>query len=994
MCGTELPRDPVAPGVRKVVTIVFCDMAGSTALADGSDPEVVRATLNRYYARMRAIVERHDGTVEKFIGDAVMAVFGVPLLHEDDALRAVRAACEMREALVALGIAARIGVNTGEVITQTGDSLVAGDVVNVAARLEQVAAPGEVLIGDATQRLVRDGIVAERVEPVKLKGKAESITAYRLASMLPEAAQPQAPGVVRRGRAAMVARQTELGRLRGAFDQARSDPSCQLFTVLGHPGVGKSRLVAEFVGALEGARVVRGRCLSYGEGITYWPLVEMLGEIPEAVEGELDPVAERAIASLRSDSGSSTEEIAWTVRKLFERLARVRPLVAVFDDIHWAEPTLLDMMEQVIDLSRDAPILIVCMARPELLDRRSGWAGGKLNATTVLLEPLSSGETGDLIERLLAGTEMSEGLRQAIASAAEGNPLFVEEMVLLAQESGGETVAVPPTIQALLAARLDQLDDPERAVLECASVEGRVFHRGAVAELVPGERNLILRLSSLVRKELIRPDIAQVADDDAFRFRHALIRDAAYAALPKTSRAGLHVRFADWLESRDEDGAFAEIVAYHLEQGHDYAAETGGPDVGELGSRAGRKLAETARRALARGDLPAGANLLERAVVGVPAGDPLRVELEVELGDALTVGGEFARAEEVLAQARVAAVGDEGLELSAELALAGVRMWSYGTGTEPLTVAIDRALPVFDRLNDHFGLARAYNLLAEVENMHGGVVSRFEALERALEHARQAGARSLEQEILTYYAAPLSHGPVPVPEAIERLRPLIADPSIGAAAQVALLASMAELRAMREQHARASQLARDAVRIGSEFGLTFQLARIREATAAVALMRGDPAAAELELRCAIDAFLLIGEVGRRSTDCELLASVLYDQGRYEEASEYADLGRELSPLDDVVTWIYWRQASAKLLARRGEADDAVQFAREAVGMTPEESLVSRTEALMTLAHVLELVGDPDGATAALQDALALHEQKQNLVGAARARAEIERLRSG
>jgi class 3 adenylate cyclase/tetratricopeptide (TPR) repeat protein len=993
MCGTELPRDP-APGVRKVVTIVFCDMAGSTALADGSDPEVVRVALDRYYARMRQIVERHDGTVEKFIGDAVMAVFGVPRLHEDDALRAVRAASEMREALVELDIPARIGVNTGEVITQTGDSLIAGDVVNVAARLEQVAAPGEVLMGAATHRLVRAAVVAEAAEPLILKGKADAIAAYRLAELRPEAALPEAPGVGRGGRAAMVARQTELGRLRGAFDQARHDPSCQLFTILGHAGVGKSRLVAEFVARLDDVRVVRGRCLSYGEGITYWPIVEMLAQVPEAAEVGLDPVAVRAIASLRSDSGSSTEEIAWTVRKLFERLAAERPLVVVFDDIHWAEPTLLDLTEQVADLSRDAPILIVCVARPEFLDRRSGWAGGKLNATTVLLEPLTADETGELIERLLAGVEMSEGLRQAIASAAEGNPLFVEEMLMLAQESGGEAVAVPPTIQALLAARLDQLEEAERAVLECAAVEGRVFHRGALTTLLPDESRLLARLDSLVRKELVRPDVAQVAGDDAFRFRHALIRDAAYRALPKASRAGLHARFAGWLESRDEDGSFAEIVAYHLEQAHRYAAETGGPDAGELGSRAGRKLAQAARRALARGDLPAGANLLERAVVGVPAGDALRVELEVELGNALTVGGEFARAEEVLVRARAEAAGNERLELAAEVALAGVRSWKDGTPGAAVEAAIERALPIFERLDDQLGLARAYDWLADVRNNEGALLARIECLERALEHARRAGAPAEEQAILTYLGAPIAGGPIPVPAGIRRIYANLDQPGIGAAAEMTLLASLAELVAMQGRFDEALALVDRVLAIGEEFGLTFQLARIRDHTMSVHLLRGALEAAEHELRWSTDAYQTMGEAARRSSDAELLALVLYDQGRYDEAWKYAELGKRLSAPDDVVTLAYWRQVSAKLRARRGEPDAARRLACEALEMTPEESLVSRTEALMTLAHVLELIGDPRGAAGALQDALALHEQKQNLVGAAHASAEIERLRSG
>ena len=474
------------------MTVLFSDVTGSTALGERLDPESLRAVLARYFDLARLIVERHGGAVEKFIGDAVMAVFGIPVLHEDDALRAVRAASELRDGLIDLNeglrndygttLELRIGVNTGEVVTGTEERLATGDAVNVTARLEQAARPGEILLGAETRVLVGDAVVVEPVEPLVLKGKSEPLPAYRLVSVAPEA-PPR-----RHLDGAMVGRERELARLRAAMSQAVEDRSCQLFTVLGAAGVGKSRLARAFLGGLDGVRVVHGTCLSYGEGITYWPVVEVLKQLlggePEQRLADLglDASASRAMLAVLGDEGlvASVEEIAWAMRKLLEAVAEREPLVVVLDDIHWGEESFLDLVDHVADLSRDAPILLFCMARPELLDARPSWGGGKLNATTVLLEPLAAEDADALVARLLEGQEFDEGLRSRILDAAEGNPLFLEEMVALVRDSADGAIAVPPTIQALLAARLDQLDPSERVVLERGSVEGRVFHRGAV----------------------------------------------------------------------------------------------------------------------------------------------------------------------------------------------------------------------------------------------------------------------------------------------------------------------------------------------------------------------------------------------------------------------------------------------------------------------------------------------------------------------------------
>ena len=426
-CGAPVDAPAPAREQRKTVTVVFCDVTGSTALGESTDPEALRALLARYFERMKGIVEAHGGSVEKFIGDAVMAVFGVPVSHEDDALRACRAALEMRDAFPELGIAGRIGVNTGEVVTGTEERLATGDAVNVAARLEQAAQPVEVLIGEATLGLVRTAMEVGDERLLELKGKAEAVPAWPLLAATGD--------VARRFATPMVGRETELRRLHDAFQQAVHDRSCQLFTVLGSAGVGKSRLAAEFLGELE-ARVVRGRCLSYGDGITYWPVVEILKQFGTLPEGD----AERPLSSLlgESEMPAAADEIAWGFRKLLEQEAREQPLVCVLDDLHWGEETLLDLVEHVADLSRDAPILLLIMARPELLERRPAWGGGKWNATTVLLEALDAAET----ERLLAELGgVGDALRERIAQVAEGNPLFLEEMLALVRDSGGGTQA-------------------------------------------------------------------------------------------------------------------------------------------------------------------------------------------------------------------------------------------------------------------------------------------------------------------------------------------------------------------------------------------------------------------------------------------------------------------------------------------------------------------------------------------------------------------------
>jgi class 3 adenylate cyclase/tetratricopeptide (TPR) repeat protein len=979
-CGAAFSQAARPREQRKVVTVLFCDLTGSTELGETLDPEALRSLLARYSERMQAIVERHGGTVEKFIGDAVMAVFGVPIVHEDDALRAVRAALEMREAFPELGIQGRIGVTTGEVVTGTGERLATGDAVNIAARLEQAAQTGEILIGEETLRLVRDAVEVEALEPLKLKGKAEAVQAFRLQSVHGEA------GFSRRLDAPMVGRMHEARLLGDAWERVVSEHSCHLFTLLGPAGVGKSRLAAEFLASLGEALVVRGRCLPYGEGITYWPVVEVVKQLPET---ETDPVAAETIRALVGDEQlvTSSEEIAWAFRKLLESVAGGQPLVCVFDDVHWGEETFLDLIEHIADLSRDAPILLLCMARPELLDRRAGWAGGKVNATNVLLEPLGADETEQLIESL---GHFDASMRERIREAAEGNPLFVEEMVAMVRESPDGVVSVPPTIQALLAARLDQLDSSERGVLERGAVEGRVFHRGAVQALAPEEPQVVARLTSLVRKELVRPDKAQLPGEDAFRFRHLLIRDAAYDALPKATRVDLHERFAVWLEEHGRDLVeLDEIVGYHLEQAYRYGAELGAPDH-VMGLRASGRLSAAGRRAHVRGDLGAALNLLERALALVPE-ETRDTALEVELADVLFGSGRPIDAEKLMVEAegRAAARGKRPAELLARIVRVNVAYHTdpEGRADELLALARD-AITVFDKARDEVGLLYAWQSIAAAEHMHARFEARNHAFDQARVHAVRAGDERNARLMTTAQGPGHLYGPTPVEDALrwyDSQRALVST-------SPGLLGQRAVLVAFRGQLAEARTLLSEAQARAEELGQRLMDVHKAEWMWYIEREAGEPAAAERALRTSCELLEQMGERGWLSTLAGELGQVLCALGRYEEAEQWAGTSCDLGASDDVMTQMLWRQVLAKVLARRGLFDEAERLGREAVAYGEgTDALTTLGDAHLDLAEVLELADRPEEGAVAVEKALAFYERKGNIVMADCARARREQL---
>jgi class 3 adenylate cyclase/tetratricopeptide (TPR) repeat protein len=974
VCGSALVEGPSAREVRKTVTVVFCDVTGSTELGESSDPEALRALLARYFERMRGIVEAHGGAVEKFIGDAVMAVFGVPVAHEDDALRACRAAVEMRGAFPELGISGRIGVNTGEVVTGTEERLATGDAVNVAARLEQAAAPGELLPGEATLRLVRAVVDVGERRLLEVKGKRDPVAAYPLRAVTGE--------LERRFATQMVGRENELLRLRAVFDQAVRDRSCQLFTVLGSAGVGKSRLAAEFLSGLE-AQVVRGRCLSYGDGITYWPVVEILKQLGSLPEGD----ASRPLRSLlgEGEATGSAEEVAWGFRKLLEQEAQARPLVCVLDDLHWAEQTLLDLVEHVADLARDAPLLLLCLARAELLERRAAWGGGKWNATTVLLEPLDAAETEQLLGEL---GDVPAELRERIVQVAEGNPLFIEEMLALVRDSGGAEVEVPPTIQALLAARLDQLDAPEREVLERGSVEGRTFHRGAVAALTDGNGSVDERLVGLVRKELVRPDRPQLpGDDDAYRFRHLLIRDAAYDALPKAVRAELHERFADWLLGIVGEGhaEYQAVVGHHLEQAYRCSSELGA-DRPALAERAGGSLAGAGWAAIARGDYAGGASLLARAIELLPVHE--RGELLVGLGRAAYEAGEYRRSSEAAEELiRLAAEqGDARLECRGRVQLVWTRCATDpAVTTEEMFAAAETAIPVLEQAGDEAGLARAYELVAQAHHVRSEPDAQVEMLEQALAHARRAGARASESAIMAWLAVAYYFGRTPVDQVLPRLEQILAEARSKSLLLLegVVLTFLGGVQGLRGHFAEARDLVRQGRALLSEIGARVWIAGQTQITGHIELLAGDYLAAERELRFGYEEYDQMGETGVRSTSAAMLANALYEQGRDEEAERYLQVCRDTAAAEDYVSQIAWRAVAARVLARRGELDESERTAREAVELIKEGAeLLWDPYAWSSLGETLALAGRREDAEGAFGKALDMHRQKGNTAGAA------------
>jgi class 3 adenylate cyclase/tetratricopeptide (TPR) repeat protein len=1043
-CGERLEEQPPEQ-FRRRVSILFSDVVDSTGLGERLDPETLHHVLTEYLEGVRPVVEAHGGTLAKFIGDAVMAVFGLTELHEDDALRAVRAAVEMRATLARLNegleqrygvsLVTRTGINTGTVAgagIAPDRNFVSGDTANIAARLQQHAPPGEIVLGDSTFRLVSDSVESEPLE-LELKGKERTIAAHRLVAV------SERSEVAPRIQAPLVGRQDALAQLTWVLERSIAERSCRLVSVLGTPGIGKSRLVHEFVtGLADRAMVLRGRCLPYGEGITFWPLAEMVKqaagvterEEPDTIlaklEGILAPSEDartvaQAVAQLTGllETTGVVEEGFWAVRRLFAKLADARPLVVVLDDTQWAEATLLALVENVVRHTENLPIVLFCVARPDLLERRPDWGeiAGPGRNTTVRLEPLDEAACDRLIAELLGGPEHAMDVRDRVAARAEGNPLFVEQMISmlidegrLEQVDGGwiavgdiETTDLPPGIHALLAARLELLGPDERAVVGRAAVMGQVFYVGALEELAP--HALASRIPSLllelVRKELVRPARSDIAGQEAFEFRHLLIRDAAYDALSKESRADLHARFADWLEttSGEQVAEYAEIVGWHLERAYRYFSELGqlGERGEELGRRAADRLGIAGWTASARGDKFAGVALRSRALALMAADDPRRPRLLGDIGDALLWIGHFDDAERALADAIDLAgrTGDDRSRLRAELTQMRLRFQvDPDADYEQIEANALEAATLCAADGDDFGAARAWRVvywarwgLCQLERMRP-------AAEQAYEHDRRAQDPDYPQDDLIGVLVSLVWGPTPASEALVRSEEILAYVRGHRGAVAYAQCFRGQLHGMLGQREVAREMILKGVADRRELGdLPGAAMSLGEGLGYfVEMVRGDWEAGEHELRKGFDELASMGDKNYLAITSGWLAHCLYKLGRFEEAEEHASICERAAARSWVAAQVVWRGVRAMLLARREDVEQAEALAREAVDLALRTDRIdTQTDALMDLVEVLRASGRGAEAVPVVEDALRRYESKEVLPAAARARAMIEEL---
>jgi class 3 adenylate cyclase/tetratricopeptide (TPR) repeat protein len=969
---------------RRIVTVVFCDVVGSTPLGERLDPEALRGVLTRFAAEIERVAERHGGHAGDLMGDGLMCVFGVPAAHEDDALRAVRSAAEMAAAVERLNtrlraeldvvLAVRIGVNTGEVVA-SGRSPVLGDAINVAARLEQAGAPGEILIGDATYLLVRDAVEVERVAPVAAKGKDQRVPAWRLVRVLAGAS-----GFARRLDAPLLERERELDSILQAFERAAGDRTCHLVTVLGDAGIGKSRLGLEVAARLEDrARVVTGHCYSYGEGITFLPLAEVVRELsggadsPASVLAGADD-AEAVAAGLAGVLGAapSVGEAAFAaVRRLLELAAR-EPLVVVFEDIHWAEPTMLDLLEYLAEWTRDAPLLLLCLARPELLELRPGWGGGKLNAATMLLGPLSL----DACRVLAEGLGLAHrGSLERVVEVSGGNPLFVEQLLAFAAE-GWDGLEIPPAIQALLAARLDRLSVAERSAIEAAAVVGVSAAAEDVAMLLEQPVELAAGLlMGLARKELLRP----LDGDREFAFRHVLIREAAYAALPKQVRANLHERYFDWLETQPRGTAPGgeEILGYHLERACLERAQLRPPGDHDrdLARRAAVLLANSGNRAFERLDYAAAANLLGRAAALLPACDPARIGALADSGFSLFELSEFERALAVLGHAAAESKdGDPALHWRARAEQERIQIYldPGRAGVQALRVQAERAIPEVEQVGDDVTLSRLWALITDIDSI-GGTIGRGDDGFRAVEHARRSGRRPELARTMQYLGWLVLSGSMPVEEAMRRSRALVEEQQGDPVAQTIGLGSIACLEAELGQFDRARSNMRTAIAAFRDLGHAYWGTQWELYAGGIELLAGDPIRAESHLRTALAGLREARDGWFGPLAAIDLARALVLQGRSPEALAVLDIRGAAADTEATV-----RAMTAHALIERtsGHPDRAEHLARAAVERAESSDLIwCQGEAWLELGEALAAQLKVGEATDALTEAERRLERK-------------------
>jgi class 3 adenylate cyclase/tetratricopeptide (TPR) repeat protein len=925
---------------RKLATVLFADLVGSTALVSSADPEVVRRRVTRYFSEVSHSVEVHGGLVEKFAGDAVLAAFGVPQAHEDDAERAIKAAFAIIDQVRELGLEARIGIESGEVVVDDGaeSTFVTGEAVNVAARLQQQAGSGEVLIGPVARGLSFQSVDAEEVGPRELKGLRDAIPVWR-AVCATEGTRNSSPSI----RAPLIGRESELELLGNTFDRTVRDRRAHLFTIFGEAGVGKSRLAREFVDGIEGATVLIGRCLPYGQGITYWPLAEMVKTVAgisdddpleEAFEKLKACCEDEAVADLLGlasgvlealEGDRSPQEIAWAARAFIEKLAETQPVVLAFEDIHWAEEPLLDLVEHLADWVR-APLLLLCLARAELLEVHPSWGGGRVRATAIELDALGRSESERLVEALLAGEEggLEADVRRSLLEKTEGNPLFVEETIRMVLDRGSNrgVERIPDSLQALIGARIDRLPPAHRSVLRRAAVIGRVFWAGAIEHLSPDVENVRETIDDLLLRDFLLPESrSSISGEDAFRFKHVLIREVAYAGLSKSARADHHARFASWL-AEHAGVELVEIRAYHLDHAVTLLEEIDGDPPAELVRDGAQALAKAGRRALSREANRSARKLLLRAVELEPTlerrYDAARAAWRLQ--DLPAVSNEME-----LVAAEAVGQGDRATEGKALAALAEVALYRDADLPRAKRTA-ERAIAVLDR-NLRF---RALMVLATIARWQGEFDEQERHVREALAVSQEIGRKDFEAQATRELAdTELNAARYDEATRLAERSLELAEESGSIVARAHALAESGHIKLHQGDLDGAEQCLEQARALFAEAGATLPLGRALMRLSEVASRRGDPRRAEKLLRESIRGLKTIEDRGTLCESQRALADVLMEQGRLEDAERVALEAIETVGPHDVSSQASTRVSLAAIRVAQRRDDEAEQLMRDA-----------------------------------------------------------------
>lgn len=986
----ETPLARPAMQFRRLVTILFVDVVESMALAETLDPEALAAVLRRYFETVSTAIARHGGIVEKYAGDAVMAAFGIPVSHEDDALRAARAALDVRAGMAALneelvrqhgiGLEVRIGLEAGEVVatpTEARQRLVTGEAVGIASRLEQAAGSDEIVVGEVAGRLIDHAAELAPLGPLQIKGKKDPVLAYRLVSLT-----PVVPAFGSRQDAPLVGRKRELAALRRALKRAVDGGSTQVAVVIGSPGVGKSRLAADLARRTRGVTTLWSRCLSYGDGITYWPLREVVAQLAESSERDA------VVAALDAETPPPAPEIALLFRQLCEALAREQPLILVIDDIHWAEPTFLELVEHLAEKGH-GPILVVCAARDELLEERAEFLGEHANAARIVLDPLTVEETDALLDGL-GGTVLESDQRERIVATAEGNPFFLEQLLALALEGGLAERGLPETVQALLAARLDRLGPGERAVLERGAVVGKEFGAADVVALLDAAAapTADAHLRVLADRGFVRS-----RGDALFVFRHVLVQEAVYRAAPKRLRAELHERYADRLDETSPDLAeLDEFVGYHLEQAYLLRIELGENDrrTERLADDGGRRLGNGGMRAFRRGDNHATRSLLARAVSLLLSDESLRRELRCNLAIAQFGSGQSRAAAELLEDvvSDSERAGDVRQAAWARLELEYIRTRRGMTG-DALFDAATAAIPILERSGDRRALARAWLFIGWFKGAHlGDHAAWLDAAEHALAQYRESGWST--STCIGEIGSALYWGPTHVSDALTRCEGLLGQDVSDRIGVANVQTFIGGLRAQQGKLDVGRQLARDARATLEDLGQHGSAQNYSSTVMGdIELLAGDSDAAVAILRDLCDELARMESFSHLASRASDLAEALLLQGDLDGADEWTTIAEKHAATDDVNAQMMWRPVRARVLARRGAFALAESLVREAIRIGDStDDLNRRAEARRDLGEVLWLSGSEADATVALEDAIALFEEKGNEVGAANARSML------